>query len=329
MPFPPETVLPLLMLPTSMNNLVYLSYGTGQHIDELVYSVMTVAHVIGRNNAAYRMIVCTDDPVPYRGLPVHLELVKPEVLADWGGPFNFGHRKKIFAIKQLLGKFGDRIVFCDADTFFTKHPLNVFERVRPGHTVMHIGEYQLSHRCVATLADFVRTHELRDLAGHRWNIPAQTVMFNSGVIGIHSSDIRLLDDVAHLSDQIYPHVQILTIEQFAFSVVFQQRSKLHQAYNSVHHYWKPDRRAAFHKQLDRVLHDPSISSSTERIRRLSPYRPSRRFKDRPFKGAIERGLKARTHNLLWRIAVRTGLLDPMKRIEARIKFNKKSNSAGE
>jgi hypothetical protein len=138
-----------------------------------------------------------------------------------------------------------------------------------------------------------------------------------------------LDDVAHLSDQIYPHVQILTIEQFAFSVVFQQRSKLHQAYNSVHHYWKPDRRAAFHKQLDRVLHDPSISSSTERIRRLSPYRPSRRFKDRPFKGAIERGLKARTHNLLWLIAVRTGLLDPMKRIEARIKFNKKSNSAGE
>jgi hypothetical protein len=41
---------------------------------------------------------------------VHLELVKPEVLADRGGPFNFGHREKIFGIKQVLEKFGDCLV---------------------------------------------------------------------------------------------------------------------------------------------------------------------------------------------------------------------------
>ena len=263
-----------------MNNLVYLSFGRGSHVDELVYSVLCALHMIGPDRSSYRIIMYTDHPSALAQLPVHIEPLSEKALTDWAGPFDFNHRRKIFVIKDALEKFGDRLLYCDSDTFFTKHPKKAFARVRPQHTVMHIGEYHLYDSCAQKLLDFVQGHELQDPAGRRWNMTPATAMFNAGVIGIHGSDISLLDEVLHLTDQIYPHVKIPVIEQFAFSVCFQQRTKLHQSYEIIHHYWPPVLRALFGGQLSRVLHDGSIQSDEEKFRLLLPHQPS--LEVRPF-----------------------------------------------
>ena len=126
-----------------MDNLIYLSYGQGPHIDELVYSVLSALHHLVGGSGGFRIVVYTDDSAAFGELPVHLELLSEKVLAEWAGPCDFNHRRKIFAIKNALEKFGDRLIYCDADTFFVKHPKKAFARVRPGHTLMHIGEYHL------------------------------------------------------------------------------------------------------------------------------------------------------------------------------------------
>ena len=139
-------------------------------------------------------------------------------------------------------------------------------------------------------------------------------MFNAGVIGLHESDISLLDEVIHLTDQIYPDVRIPTIEQFAFSVCFHRYTKLRQSYDIIHHYWSPARRALFREQLSRVLHEPSISSYEERFRQLLPNRPSQIIKDRPFKSPCPRRLKDQIYVMFWGVANRTGILNPLKKI---------------
>ena len=102
-----------------------------------------------RVSSDYRIIVYTDNPAALGELPVHVELLSEKVLSDWAGPFDFNHRRKIFVIKSALEKFGDRLIYCDADTFFMKHPKRAFARVRPGHTVMHIGKPKISlHRAL-------------------------------------------------------------------------------------------------------------------------------------------------------------------------------------
>src|SRR2546430_16574091 len=112
-----------------MDNLVYLSYGQGLHNDEVVYSVLSALHLIGPDSSDYRIILYTDNHAALRELPIHIELLSEKVLADWAGPFDFNHRRKNFTIKAALEKFGGRLLYCDSDTFFVKHPKKAFARI--------------------------------------------------------------------------------------------------------------------------------------------------------------------------------------------------------
>jgi hypothetical protein len=255
----------------------------------------------------YRIVVYTDNPAALGHLPVHLEGLSETVLADWAGPFDFNHRRKIFAIKDALQKFGGRVVFCDADTYFLKHPRKIFARIRPGRTVMHMREGHLNYCHARDVAAFLEHHDLRTIAGHPWKISPDTPMFNSGVIGLHEADMLLLDEVVYLTDQIYPHVRIHTIEQFAFSACFAQYTKLRQSHDIIYHYWPV--REAFCKQLSRVFHDSAITSHEEWFRQLLPQRPSQSQR------VLNRGTKNFKHRIrirLSQIAKRAHLFNALK-----------------
>jgi hypothetical protein len=301
-----------------MNNLVYLSYGQGPHVDQLVYSVMSVLHIMGRDRDNYRIIIYTDDPTAFSDLPVRIEPLGFKLLADWAGPFDFNHRRKIFVIKDALEKFGGRLGYCDSDTYFLKHPCKLFTRVRPRHTVMHIKEGYLCDCHASELKDFLQGHSLQNRSGHRWNITPDTPMFNAGVIGLHEADISLLDEVALLTDQIYPNVRLHTIEQFAFSACFKHYTRLHQSYDVIHHYWPPPGRALFREELHRVLHDPLISSPEERFRRLLPHRPRQHISDNraPFGGLCKNlvGRRRRMYLALRRVTKQISVVNVLKQV---------------
>jgi hypothetical protein len=297
-----------------MNNLVYLSYGQGPHIDELVYSVLCALHLIGPNSSDYRIIVYTDNPAALGQLPVHMELLSEKVLADWDGPFEYIYRRKIFAVRDALQKFGGRLAFCDTDTYFLKHPRKLFARIRPGHTVMYNKEGPPDRLRLIDLADFLRNHQLQTLAGRPWNITRYTPIFNSGVIGLDEADISLLDEVVHLIDQIYPKLGYFATEQFALGACFAQCTTLREAQHLVNHYWPPAPRALFREQLSRVLHDGSIPSDEERFRRLFPLR--QKILNRP------ESVKRKLYVALWNAANRAGILNPLKKIIARTGLKK-------
>ena len=189
----------------------------------------------------------------------------------------------------------------------------IFARIDPGHAVMHIREGHLDYCHGSDVAAFLEDHDLRTIAGRRWNITPNTPMFNAGVVGLHEADISLLDEVAYLTDQIYTHVRIHTIEQFAFSACFAQYTKLHQSYDIIYHYWP--RRAAFCEHLSRVLHDLAHASNEERWRRLLPYRPRQSQK------RLNRGSESLRHSIhiaLWQMAKRAGVLNQLRRVANRV-----------
>jgi hypothetical protein len=299
-----------------MDNLLYLSYGQGPHVDQLVYAVLSALHVLGRDRNTYRIIVYTDSPAILSDLPVHIEPLSAEVLIEWAGPFEFNHRRKIFVIKDALEKFGGRLVYCDCDTYFLEHPGKLFARIRPGHTVMHIREGHLDDCHGSDIAVFLEDHNLRTIAGGRWNITPETPMFNAGVLGLHEADISLLDEVVYLTDQIYPHVRIHTIEQFAFSACFRQFTKLRQSYDIVHHYWPPPGRALFGEKLQRVFHDPSVSSQEERFRRLLPHQPRQSINHNRHFVTMRR----RMYLAMRRMAHQLGVFNALKWVMARARI---------
>jgi hypothetical protein len=297
-----------------MNTLVYLTYGQGPHVDELVFSLLSALHTIGPNRTEYQIIVYTDNQTTLGDLPVQVELIRDEDLVQWAGPFGMNDRRKMFVAKSALQKFGGRIAFCDADTYFLKHPRKLFRRIRPGHTVLHIREGHLPFCHADELVHFLESHDLRTINGARWNLTQNAVMFNSGVIGIDEANISLLDEVIHLADQIYPRVRIRTVEQFALGVCFRQFTTLRESYDIVYHYWPVPCRVPFQEQLRRVLHDRCIASDEERYRQLLRHRPA------GIQKILNRGsetLMDRVHIALWKIAKDTGVLNSLKRFLSR------------
>jgi hypothetical protein len=229
---------------------------------------------------------------------------------------NFIFRRKILAIKDALEKFGGRVIYCDSDTFFVKHPKKAFARVRPGHTIMHVAEYHVADPCARRLADCLAGRNLKTRGGSRWNITPTTPMFNAGVVGLHEAEMSLLDDVVHLADQLHPHCP--HPEQFSFGVCFSRSTKLHQAYDIIHHYWTPDPRALFREHLVRVLHGGGLSDE-EKFRLLWAKRP--RLSVRPFQMAppgLPRRLAFRVRSVLSRAAERAGVKEPLKQAVQRI-----------
>ncbi|HWO41778.1 MAG TPA: hypothetical protein VNO43_08255, partial [Candidatus Eisenbacteria bacterium] len=223
------------------------------------------------------------------------------------------HRAKIFAIKDALNKFGDRVVYCDTDTYFIHSPELLFARIRPGVSFMHACEGPLDQANGADLAAFLNRAELRTVAGRRWNITDDAPMFNAGVVGMHKADVALLDDVAHLTDQIYPHVRIHTVEQFAFSMCLHERTRLCEAHEVVCHYWRMPGRARFQEELRRVLHDPSIASDEERWQRLTAHRPAQNITP------LRRTMRERIRSTLKRGAKRVGVLEQVRFVMNKIR----------
>jgi hypothetical protein len=160
--------------------VVYLSYGQGAHVDENIYSILTLFRFLSPQDRRWRVVVYTDDPAPFRGLPVTIEPLGPAVLADWAGPFGYGHRRKTMCILDALQRFRRPLMFVDGDTWFRRHPRSILDRVEPGRAFLHLRERRL--RLDPAWRDWSAPADMSA------DMPADPVMWNSGVVAVHPAD---------------------------------------------------------------------------------------------------------------------------------------------
>lgn len=291
-----------------MDVLCYLVYGPSFHLDEVRYAILSAQTILdSQSSNPCQIVLYTDNATAaFRDLPVHLEVKTHSVFAEWMGPLGFNHRAKIFAIQDALSRFGDRVVYCDSDTYFLKPPDQLFSRIRPGTSFMHVCEGHLSESNGAGLGALLNRNQLRTVTGQRWKLTDNELMFNAGVIGMHRADIGLLHEVLYLTDQIYRQVKIHTVEQFAFSACLNRYTRLTEAHDVVHHYWPMPGRGLFLEELKQVLHDPALTSDEERWQRLLSLRPT------PNTAHFTQDARDRIRSLWKREIKRAGVLEPIK-----------------
>jgi len=297
------------------NTLVYLIYGRGTHHDEAVYSMLSALDWIRQTPDDYRVVAYTDDPAALNPLPVQVEHIGPAILSDWHGPQRFNHRAKIAVARHALERFGGRMLLCDSDTWFVRHPGKAFARIGRGRSLLHVAEYRLGDRCARTLAESLAGHAFHDRSRARWVIGAPTVMFNSGAVGLHEADLAVLDEVLHLTDQIYAHVRLPTVEQLAFSVCLPRFTRVRQCYDVIHHYWPPDIRAEFNSSLARVLHEAPIPPRDEQYELLRPWAPKVPVQPLQWgRPRLARRLRARARHAIVRASELSGTRHSLRRV---------------
>lgn len=277
-----------------MMQVLLLSYGHGLHQQEVIFAVHSILHR-GGQDATCQIVIYTDEPDVFAGLPVRVQLVTPQQWQEWGGPRNFNHRRKILAMQHLLKESGLPVVLVDGDTWFRGSLRSLAERIGPGRGVMHIQEGRVSvvqtplYRNLHALLTQESTIQDLKIAPDAW-------MWNAGVIGLHPDQLALTDNVLQITDRLCAVSSLHILEQFAFSWVLQQHIQLTEAADIVFHYWPPYLHKPFRKILPGLMQQAAALPAEQRSAFLYGHRP------RP--GLLRRGKVVAKRVLQWLGALR-------------------------
>lgn len=229
-----------------MRTLAYLVYGQRPEYElELTGSVASAARFLQAEPADIRLVLLTDRPERRPDLPVKHVLFTAAQFAAWTKEGRYNHAAKVHALGALLDQTDGPVALLDTDTYFIRHPAELFRQIGPGRTAM-----QAPDRPVGEL-DFWRPLLDRapvTVAGYP--ISGASEMNNSGVIGLHPAQRGLIVQMVELMTALHDISPVFNIEQFAVTTVLARHTELATVPDIVHHYWPTYERWFVHAGLE-------------------------------------------------------------------------------
>ena len=192
-----------------MTNYTYLLYGLqDEYYLEAAYSIGTLLRRIDARSA--RVIVFTDHPKKIKAWPVICESIANDLTA-MQGPARYIHREKMCVILRCFDLYPGNVIFFDSDTFVSGNIDALANQLGAGTAIMD---------------SFESKNPMPELIGFRallsgnvdYSYSANSVMYNSGVTGLHRDDRQLIERALALCDGLLAAgSQKHTIEQFSVS----------------------------------------------------------------------------------------------------------------
>ncbi len=226
------------MTPTLM---VYQAYGAEAILQECLWSLLSLAR---RMPAAEwpLVVIYTDRPDWFKAwpipVPIDFQQVDAATIQAWRGPHQFVHRFKIEMLLDVQRRYPNPVLYLDTDTEFTQSPAHLLQRIAAGDRFMHVSEGSLARAqqpVLNKLLSFFRKQgAFPELS---LQVSPQTEMWNAGVLGVPAPGTELPDRALQLTDALYPKYPKHIVEQFAFSVAYQEHSTVHSAAPWIFHYW--------------------------------------------------------------------------------------------
>ncbi|WPP00236.1 hypothetical protein SFA35_02260 [Pseudomonas sp. HR96] len=213
--------------------LVYLAFGKDTYHQEAVFSIAS-AFAAARECAEPLpdILVFTDNPSPYRSLPVDVRLLDQPTREAWSEPHGYHFRIKHVALRQILEE-RELALLIDTDTLFRVSPLRLFERIQPGTLLCNVVSRPYGECRDSPL--YTNLHQ--DLEARGLADDAMATL-NSGVIGLHRSDAAVLDHSIALMDELYPRGEgAYVLEEFCLAIAARARLALADCPDLIHHYW--------------------------------------------------------------------------------------------
>lgn len=225
-----------------MNYIVFLCYGYERVFHECAYALLSLCRLYDADELKdHEIWIYTDKPEWFREfkdcpLNLHYREVNNDLIKQWRGDINFVHRVKIETLKDLVSTKSGNVLYIDTDIVFTHRIEKLFAGIAEGKLYMHICESKVSDKAnpvLRKLSNYLTGAQLQ-LNGKPLNDMA---MWNAGVLGFNTKHKALLDEVLTFTDREYPKFPKHVVEQFAFSVYFQDKGDVKAAAPYIFHYW--------------------------------------------------------------------------------------------
>jgi hypothetical protein len=187
---------------------------------------------------AIEVEVHTDRPAAFApfGPRVRAVPVTPQTLRAWRGRWDFLFRLKPALIDAALRAAPGRVLFVDADTFWTGPVAEAFARLGGGAAVMHAREYHVATRDSSQMRRFRR--RLARATFHGAPVETDRFMWNSGAVGLEPVHLPLVAEWLAFLDEVFPQNPKPIVEQYGLSVVLQRAGvELRAIDDLVRHYF--------------------------------------------------------------------------------------------
>lgn len=222
------------------NYLIYLAYGSADHYNELLYSLLSFYRF--HSEDGIKILIYTDDSSSIREkLPneIIIKIIDGETLENWKGTVNFNHRLKVKVMQDVRSNYNGNFLFVDTDTYFTRNSSDLFRKINENEVVMDLCEGKLIDNpggIARKMRKVLRKQNQFRLDSETVTIGNEFTVWNSGVIGFNSgfSKLHLVEE---LTDQLYSRGKLFVMEQIAFNYFLQQYKTPFAAGDYIHHYW--------------------------------------------------------------------------------------------
>ena len=222
--------------------ILFQAYGNPEILLECRFALMQLLQQDGYDTIC--VVLYTDNPSYFKNeLTLFTNVIIKEVtdvqITEWRGKINFVHRVKIKILEDFFSNHAGSVLYCDTDTYCLKPITPLFDDIDKGILYMHSNEGCIKgnrNRIMKKWYQFLTSNETKAIADFSTNIDTIT-MWNAGVIGMHSQNAPMLKEVLSITDTLYPIFPRHTVEQFAFSYLFQKNATLLPADPFIFHYW--------------------------------------------------------------------------------------------
>lgn len=245
----------------------YLLYGDSKIYErELALSVLsaitrTPGTSIDEKTKKIKFCLISDRSRPHLHLPLDQIIISPEEFSSWTSNGNYYHRAKPHAVLKALERHKCPILFADCDTIFLTNPEVLFSKITKHSSLMHACEGKIgSHR--------IYNHLLAKINKYKHHTPIEvtesSIMFNSGIIGIHHNNKSLVSESLNLIDSLYKIEAVFSIEQLSISLALSKKTAISSCNELVTHYWGIDREF-IHAQTKEIFDDNHLTIQDRHI----------------------------------------------------------------
>lgn len=225
------------------NYIVFQCYGNEAIFHECTYALLSISRLYTPDELkGVQIWIYTDNPDwfgSFKGctLPLHYRKVDDTTIKKWKGEINFTHRVKVEVLKDFIKDKEGNILYLDCDIVIT-HPIDqILKNINSGQLYMHMREGLLSDRSNKIFEKLHHHYKNKSPLKIKDKPVHEFAMWNAGVLGFNTKYRHLLDDVLTFTDTEYLKFPKHIIEQFAFSIYFQQAGRVKAAAPYIFHYW--------------------------------------------------------------------------------------------
>lgn len=262
--------------------IVFQAYGNEGILMECKFALM---QLLKHNTATDFCVVLYTDHEDFF-TPVlqnfqHFEVIpiNSKIIKQWRGAIDFVHRIKIEMLIHFAEHHKGAILYFDTDTYCKSAVAPLFDLIEQDQLIMHTCEGSLDDKKSIVFKKWSRFLTDNNVTYNSSPIgdTAEIQMWNAGVLGFSNVYLSAIKNVLKLTDRIYPLFPKHTVEQFAFSYIFQKQCKIESADTFIFHYWdlkeyKQLLTAFFEKMEERSLE--------EQTKKLAAFLPQQIFEEK-------------------------------------------------